>query len=64
MAFRLIDALGHPGVMTPTVAPERFYNHEVIVKALMCVHIRVWGCSLGLFELRHLIPCGQVRSMR
>jgi hypothetical protein len=39
VACYLIDALRRPGVITPIVAPKRFYDHEVIVKALRCVCI-------------------------
>ena len=34
VARHLVDALRYPGVITPTVAPEHFCDHEVIVKAL------------------------------
>ena len=37
MAYQLIGAMRHPGVITPIVAPERFCDHEVIVKVLMYV---------------------------
>ena len=36
-AYYLIGALRHPGVITLTVAPEHFYDLEVIVKTLRCV---------------------------
>ena len=39
LACYLISVLRHPRVMTPTVAPERFCDHEVIMKALMRVCI-------------------------
>jgi len=41
MAYQLIKALRHPRVITPIVDPKRFCDHEVIVKALMCV--LVWN---------------------
>ena len=49
--------------MTPTVAPEHFYDHEVIVKALCCVDIECGFVGHGLFELSRSTPCGLVRSM-
>ena len=41
MAYQLIVATRDPEVITPIVAPERFCDHEVIVKAPMCV--LVWN---------------------
>jgi hypothetical protein len=46
----------HPGVITPTVAPERFLDHEVIVKVLICACVRTWVHCRGLFELHRLTP--------
>ena len=38
-AYLLVDVLRHPGIITPTVAPERFCDVEVIMKALRCVFV-------------------------
>ena len=35
------DALGHLRVITLIVAPERFCDHEVIVKALRCMCVEL-----------------------
>jgi branched-subunit amino acid transport protein len=48
VACHLINALRYPEVLTPTVATERFCDHEVIVKALVCMYVtaRTQGRSL------------------
>ena len=45
VAYQLIGTLRYLGVITPIVALERFYDHEVIVKALMHVHLIVGSWS-------------------
>ena len=37
-ARHLIDALRYPGVITTIVALERFCDHEMIIKALVCAY--------------------------
>jgi hypothetical protein len=44
--------------MTPAVAPEHFYDHEVIVKAFLRVHVGALSRSSGFVELHRLTPCG------
>jgi hypothetical protein len=44
--------------MTPTVAPERFYDPEVIVKVQTCMYARAWVSGRGLPELHRSTPCG------
>ena len=58
MACQLIGTLRHPRVITPTVALERFYDHEVIMKVLCGMHIECGFIIHGLLELHRSIPCG------
>jgi hypothetical protein len=46
-----------PRVITPTVAPERFYDHEVIMKALRCMCVEL-GFIVVADSSFVLIPCG------
>jgi hypothetical protein len=50
--------------MTPTVAPEHFYDHEVIVQALMHVRVGARARSSGFIELHCLTPCGLTYLMQ
>ena len=64
VARHLIDALRYPGVITLTVATERFCDHEMIVKALVCAYVAARTRGRSLFRLRCLAPCWSVYSMR
>jgi hypothetical protein len=48
---------------TPIVAPERFCDHEVIVKALVCAYVMAHIRGHSLFELRCSAPYWLVYSM-
>ena len=60
----LIDALRYPGVITLTVAPKHFCDHEMIVKALVCAYVTARTRGRSLFRLHCLAPCWSVYSMR
>lgn len=48
MAYSLIGPLRHPRVICLIVAPECFYDHEVIVEALiLCVRLE---CGLVIMD--------------
>jgi hypothetical protein len=49
--------------MNPTVAPEHFCDHEVIMKALISACIRVRAHAHGFFELSRSTLCGLVWLM-
>ena len=38
-AYLLVNVLRHPGIITPTVAPEQFCDLKVIMKVLRCVFV-------------------------
>jgi hypothetical protein len=60
----LIDALKYPEAITPTVAPERFCDHEVIVKALVHAYVMSRTRIHSLSGLCRSAPYRLVYSMR
>jgi hypothetical protein len=64
VARHLIDALRYLRVVTPTVTPEHFCDHEMIMKALVCACVMVQTDGCSLFGLCCLAFCWSVYSMR
>jgi hypothetical protein len=64
VAYQLIDALRHPGVITPIVAPERFLIMKWSWKRWYACSYGTWAHGHGPLELRSSTPCGLTHSMQ